>query len=137
MHESGSLERRDTDPGHKEEGRWEPHAMKRKIKQSRWMTPKARSQGEFWASSLTLTLFRWRSWWKKPSPSHCTRREERRRQVSGKGRRGKAAGDAGRLRPHRRGCQCRRGAAVGTAGLRAPALPPLAVPGLAAAGPTL
>lgn len=61
MRESGSLERRDTDPGHKQEGSWEPHAMKRRMKQSRWMTPEGLSQGELWASSLTLTLFGWRS----------------------------------------------------------------------------
>lgn len=54
------------------------------------------------------------------------------------GRREEAARGAGRRGSHRRGGQCRLwGAAGWTAGLRAPASPPLAVPGLAAAAATL
>lgn len=74
---------------------------------------------------------------RSPVPDTTLERRGEEGKCQGQGASGEAARGAGRRRSYRRGCQCRCGAAGWTAGLRAPALPSLAVLRLAAAGVTL
>lgn len=141
--ESGSLGRRYIDPGHKEGPEESWGTLCNETQNRAGGRPQTHaSKGELWTSSLTLTLFGWRRLVGETESQARGTRRERRKQVSGaRGVRGEAAGRkegaGGKRRPHRCGRRRRCGSSSWAAGLRAPASPLLAVPGLAAAGATL
>lgn len=109
MLESGSLERRDIDPGHKQEDSWEPRAMNKiELADGPKGTRPRRALGKFThVDADQMAQLGRRS--RVPATTLEGRGEEGRCQ--GQGASGEAAGGAGRRRSYRRGCQCRRGAA--------------------------